>query len=606
MATLARSPERPGGPTAIRRRVPAWLRLWPVYPAVVFLAFFFVYPATLLLGLSVVDDGGALTAEHYIRLFRSDLYVKVLIITLKVAGWTTLLSLVAGYPVAYLLATVRGNTRNMLIIWVLMPFWTSFLVRTFAWIVLLGRSGAVNDLLTALGLVEFPVRMIYNFVGVMIGMVHALMPLCVLTMLSVMINIDTNLTKAASTLGARGGQAFWRVYFPLSVPGVAAGGLLVFITALGFFITPALLGGRKDTMLVQLIIFHIHEVLNWGFAGAISLLLLVTVLAIFLLYDRLLGLSTLSGDGAAGARRDRGAIARAGGRLGRLFTAGMGNLCEAAARLYDRARPHRADRSRRSDSRRALWTASLLVVAFLAVPAFFVVPVSFTEEGFLNWPPKGFSLQWYEMIFASSDWPKAAGRSFAVAICAASLGMLVGVPAAFVLVRQRFFGKAAVFAFLVSPIIIPNIIIAVSLFYLFSKLALVGTTTGLVLGHTVLAIPYVVITVMALIKNYDQRLDQAAWTLGATRLRTFRHVTFPIIRPGLIAAFMFAFIISFDELTIALFITGGDFTTLPKQMWDDAIMRVNPTLAAVATLLLIFMSCIIVLSEILRRRGAVR
>ena len=188
-----------------------------------------------------------------------------------------------------------------------MPFWTSFLVRTFAWIVLLGRSGAVNDLLVALGLVEYPVRMIYNFTGVMIGMVHALMPLCVLTMLSVMINIDTNLTRAASTLGARGGQAFWRVYFPLSVPGVAAGGLLVFITALGFFITPALLGGRKDTMIVQLIIFQIHEVLNWAFAGAIALLLLVTVLAIFFLYDRLLGLSTLSGEtAAAGAARRHG------------------------------------------------------------------------------------------------------------------------------------------------------------------------------------------------------------------------------------------------------------------------------------------------------------
>ena len=607
MTTSARLPEPPGGRAAARRRGPAWLRFWPIAPAVVFLVFFFVYPAALLLGLSAVDAEGAPTIEHYARLFRSDLYVKVLLITLKVAGWTTLLSLVAGYPVAYLLATVRDNTRNMLIIWVLMPFWTSFLVRTFAWIVLLGRSGAVNDLLVALGLVEYPVRMIYNFTGVMIGMVHALMPLCVLTMLSVMINIDTNLTRAASTLGARGGQAFWRVYFPLSVPGVAAGGLLVFITALGFFITPALLGGRKDTMIVQLIIFQIHEVLNWAFAGAIALLLLVTVLAIFFLYDRLLGLSTLSGEtAAAGAARRHGVIARAGGRLGRLFTAGMGNLCEAAARLFDRLRPHRADRPRRGLSRGALWAAGLLVVAFLAVPSFFVIPVSFTEEGFLNWPPKGFSLQWYELVFASAEWPKAAARSLVVAVCAASLGMLVGVPAAFVLVRQRFFGKTAVFAFLVSPIIIPNIIIAVSLFYLFSKLALVGTITGLVLGHTVLAIPYVVITVMALIKNYDQRLDQAAWTLGASRLRTFLHVTFPIIRPGLIAAFMFAFIISFDELTIALFVTGGDFTTLPKQMWDDAIMRVNPTLAAVATLLLVFMSCVIVLSEILRRRGAAR
>ena len=608
MTTLSRSSELPGGSRrAPRRRGPAGLRLWPIAPAVLFLVFFFVYPATLLLGLSAVDATGAPTLEHYTRLFQSALYVKVLLITLEVAGWTTLISLVAGYPVAYLLATVRDSTRNMLIIWVLMPFWTSFLVRTFAWIVLLGRSGAVNDLLVALDLVEYPVRMIYNFTGVMIGMVHALMPLCVLTMLSVMINIDANLPRAASTLGARGSQAFWRVYFPLSVPGVAAGGLLVFITALGFFITPALLGGRKDTMIVQLIIFQIHEVLNWAFAGAISLLLLVTVLAIFFLYDRLLGLSTLSGESsAAGSARDRGPIARLGARLGLWFTGGMGNLCDALGRLFDHVRPYRADRPRRGSSRPAVWAAAMLVIGFLAVPTFFVIPVSFTEEGFLNWPPKGFSLQWYELVFASSHWLEAAGRSLLVAVCAASLGMLIGVPAAFVLVRRRFLGKTAVFAFLVSPIIIPNIIIAVSLFYLFSKLALVGTIAGLVLGHTVLAIPYVVITVMALIKHYDQRLDQAAWTLGASRLQTFRRVTLPIIRPGLIAAFMFAFIISFDELTIALFVTGGDFTTLPKQMWDDAIMRVNPTLAAVATLLLVFMSCIIVLSEILRRRAAAR
>ncbi len=127
--------------------------------------------------------------------------------------------------------------------------------------------------------------MIFNFTGVMIGMVHALMPLCVLTMLSVMENIDANLSKAASTLGARGGQAFWRVYFPLSVPGVAAGGMLVFITSLGFFITPALLGGARDTMIVQVIIFQIQEILNWAFAGAIAVLLLVSVMLIFYLYD---------------------------------------------------------------------------------------------------------------------------------------------------------------------------------------------------------------------------------------------------------------------------------------------------------------------------------
>ncbi|HDL16562.1 MAG TPA: ABC transporter permease subunit, partial [Rhizobiales bacterium] len=130
-----------------------------------------------------------------------------------------------------------------------------------------------------------------------------------------------------------------------------------------------------------------------------------------------------------------------------------------------------------------------------------------------------------------------------------------------------------------------------------------GTTVGLILGHTVLAIPYVVITVMAVLKNYDVRLDQAAWTLGASKLKTLWLVTFPLVRAGMIAAFMFAFIISFDELTIALFVTGGEVTTLPKQMWDDALLRVSPTLAAVATLLLLFMSGVILGSEFLRRRS---
>ena len=592
-------------PKSVRRGRTGWVRNWPLYPAVLFLAFFFLYPATLLLGLSI-EDNGALTSQHYEHLFKSDLYVKVLGITLKVAIWTTVFSLLAAYPIAYLLATVRPSTRNTLIIWVLMPFWTSFLVRTFAWLVLLGRSGAVNDMLVAMGLVEFPIRMIYNFTGVMVGMVHALMPLAVLTMLSVMENIDTNLSKAAATLGARPSQAFWRIYFPLSLPGVAAGGLLIFITALGFFITPALLGGRKETMIVQVIIFQIHEVLNWGFAGAISVFLLVTVLLIFFLYDRLLGLSTLSGQSSTAAGRPRGFIGRAGSHVGQLFINAMGNACGWIGQLFDYLRPPRADRPRRRFGRGMVWVGGLLVLVFLAVPSFFVIPVSFTEEGFLNWPPVGFSLQWYQSVTGSDVWAVAAIRSFVVAICSALLGMLLGVPAAFVLVRKNFFGKTAVFGFLVSPVITPHIIIAVSLFYLYSKLELVGTTIGLVLGHTVLAIPYVVVTVMAIIKNYDIRLDHAAWTLGATKLSTLWHITMPIIRGGLIAAFMFAFIISFDELTIALFVTGGEFTTLPKQMWDDAILRVSPALAAVATLLLLFMSAVILFSEFLRRRSQVK
>ncbi len=578
-----------------------WSRLLPILPAILFLGFFFIYPVALLLGLSLVDRSGTLGLEHYSHLFEKAVYVKVLLITLKIASWTTVFAILAGYPIAYLLSTVKNNTRNSLVILVLMPFWTSFLVRTFAWIVLLGRHGALNELLLALGIVDAPVRIIFNFTGVMIGMVHALMPLCVLTMMAVMENIDRNLVSAASTLGARGGQAFWRVYFPLSLPGVAAGGMLVFITALGFFITPALLGGARETMIVQVIIFQIHEVLNWGFAGAIAMLLLVSVLVIFFLYDQLLGLSTLSGESAH--EQKKGTIGQIGRWLGSGIVNALGYLCEQVGALIDMLMPPRADRARRSGSRITLWIIAMTVIAFLCVPAFFVIPVSFTEEGFLGWPPKGFSLQWYEQVINSPAWAAAAKRSFVVAISSALLGMSIGVPAAFFLARKQFFGKAALFAFLVSPIIMPNIIIAVALFYLYAKLGLVGTNIGLILGHTILAIPYVVITVMAILKNYDHRLDQAALTLGANKWQTLTRVTLPLLSAGLIASFMFAFIISFDELTIALFVTGGEVTTLPKQMWDDALMRVSPALAALASLLLAFMSFVILVTEYVRRRG---
>ena len=581
------------------------LRIWPIYPAVLFLLLLFVYPTALLVGLSVSDVDGKISVDHYARLFEGELYTKVLLITLKVAAWTTAFAIIAGYPVAYLLANVKSSLRNTLIIWVLLPFWTSFLVRTFAWLVLLGRKGAINDLLIALGIIDYPIKIIYNFTGVMIGMVHALMPLCVLTMLAVMENIDTNLSKAAGTLGARRGQSFWRIYFPLSLPGVAAGGLLIFVTSLGFFITPALLGSARETMIVQLIMFQIDSMLNWGFAGAISMFLLATVLVIFFLYDRWLGLSTLSG-GAQGktvhteTKRKEGL----GTRVGVGVLNALGSICAGFGAFYDKLVKRDPARPRTDNSRRSLWIVAGLVIFFLAAPTFFIVPVSFTEEGFLSWPPKGFSLQWYESLVAElSPYPAAFGRSVIVALFAGFFAMLVGVPAAFMLVRKQFFGKGAVFAFLVSPIITPHIILAISLFYLFAKLHLIGTYLGLILGHTVVTMPYVIVTVMAVIKNYDLRLDQASWTLGAGKLQTLRFVTFPIIKGGLIAAFMFAFIISFDELTMAIYLTGGEFSTLPKQMWVDAVMRVNPTLAAVATVMLLFMSAIILVSEFLRRRS---
>jgi putative spermidine/putrescine transport system permease protein len=157
--------------------------------------------------------------------------------------------------------------------------------------------------------------------------------------------------------------------------------------------------------------------------------------------------------------------------------------------------------------------------------------------------------------------------------------------------------------FVLSPFFIPRIVIAVALFYLFAKLRLLETSIGLILGHAVLGVPYVVITVMAVLNSYDQRLSQAAWTLGATRWQTLRRITLPLIRPGLLSAFLFAFVTSFDDVTLALFLSAGSNTTLPKQMWADATMQVSPLLAAVSTLVLIVVTVLILAAETFRGRA---
>jgi putative spermidine/putrescine transport system permease protein len=574
----------------------AWVRAWPIYPLLLLIVAFFLYPVVQILWLSLLDRAGELSAENYARATTTPVYVRTLGITLQISAWTTAFSLLAGYPVAYLLATARPRARDILTILVLMPFWTSFLVRTFAWMILLGRNGAVNKLLVSLGIVDAPLSLIFNFTGTMIGMVHAMMPLAVMAMLSVMLRLDQTLVSAARTLGARGGSAFWQIFFRMSVPGVASAGLLVFISALGFFITPALLGGRQETMISQVIISIIQEVLNWRFASALAVMLLVASAVVFLLYDRLLGLSNLSGGAGseAGTVRPPGRLARVGAATGRRLIAALGSVSDRAGELWEKLVPVRPDRPQRSLARGVLLVAAALIIAFLCVPSFFVIPVSFTSSSFIEFPPQGFSLRWYELYFGASDWIAATVRSFVVALLTGAAATVLGTAAAFVLVRQPIAARGVILALILAPLVLPRIIIAVGLFYLYARIGLVGTVLGLVIGHTILAVPYVVITVMAVLKTYDERLDQAAWSLGASKWRTLAHITLPQIRGGILAGFLFAFITSFDELTISLFVTGGSTSTLPRRMWNDLLLQVNPTLAAVSTVVLLLVTVFIV------------
>ena len=221
------------------------------------------------------------------------IYIDVLRRTFTVSFSVTVLCLILGFPVAYLLATQPPRRANFLMILVLLPFWTSLLVRTAAWIVLLQEHGLVNDGLIWLGVIDHPVRLIYNRIGVYVAMTHILLPFQILPLYSVMKGIKPTYMQAATSLGATPTEAFIRVYLPMTLPGIGAGALLVFILALGYYITPALIGGAADQMISYFIAFYTSDTVNWGMASALGTVLLVATLLLYWVYDRLVGVTNV-------------------------------------------------------------------------------------------------------------------------------------------------------------------------------------------------------------------------------------------------------------------------------------------------------------------------
>ena len=252
-----------------------------ILPAALFLIVFLGYPLATIFIKSIYN--GSFTAENYIRFFSESLYSKVLFSTLKTGFIVVVVCLLLGYPVAYTMTFVSARKRAFIMIAVLLPFWTSLLVRTYAWMILLQTKGVINKLLISLGIIDEPLKLMYNSIGVVIGMSQVLLPYMILSMYSVMDSIDKNLIFASRSLGANSITTFVRVFLPLSLPGVASGTILVFIMAIGYFITPSLLGGQKDTMISQLIQTQISQMLNWGFGSAIAFTLLAVTLILLLI-----------------------------------------------------------------------------------------------------------------------------------------------------------------------------------------------------------------------------------------------------------------------------------------------------------------------------------
>ena len=267
-------------------------------PALLLVLVIMVIPVGWLFWISFLGDDGSFSLEHYHRMVKSKSYARTFRTTFEVSFITTAVCIMMGYPLAYLLSQLPRRAANLCLIAVLLPFWTSLLVRTYAWLVLLQRKGLINEWAIDIGLWEEPIKLVHNFNGNLIGMVHIMLPFLVLPLYGSMQAIDRDYLKAASNLGASPAAAFWQVFFPLSLPGLFAGALIVFVLCLGFFVTPAVLGGGKVIMVSMRIATNIEVFFNWGAASALGVVLLALTLLVLFVASRLLRLDQILGGGA--------------------------------------------------------------------------------------------------------------------------------------------------------------------------------------------------------------------------------------------------------------------------------------------------------------------
>ncbi len=251
----------------------------------------------------------------------------------------------------------------------------------------------------------------------------------------------------------------------------------------------------------------------------------------------------------------------------------------------------------------ALWTVTWLVLAFLVLPILVIVPLSFSSGTFLTFPLPGFSLRWYEAFLGSEPWRNAIRNSFIVAIATTVLATALGTLASLGLVRANFPGKGLLMALLISPMVVPLVIVAAGAYFFYAPLGLTGSLPGLIIAHTTLAAPFVIISVTSTLAGFNPNLARAGASLGAPPTRVFFDIILPLIGPGVVSGALFAFVTSFDEVVVALFMTGPQQRTLPRQMFDGIRENISPLITAVATLLILLSILLMTVMELLRRRS---
>lgn len=528
-------------------------------PFAILYAAFFVVPLVSLSGYT--SEGGLAV---WLKPLQNRASMTILLRTLEIAAEVTVVTAGLGYAYVVTLLSVGRALRVVLIAALLVPLFANVLVLCYAWVVLLGPSGPVASLVSSLTGGATAPQLIYNRTGTLLGLMQYLLPLFTLTLYASVSRLPRDVFRAARSMGATGAQVFFSVLLPLSLPGAITGALLVFVTAVGFYIVPSMLGGTGDAMISQLIQQRLR-VIDFAGAAVLSYYLLGGVLLVLLVANRFVNLQGLLIQRSARLRRQP----RHSGRSSRFLDVAATRIMSAAGRVR--------------------WSLGAVAVAIgfsilSLAPIITLIPVSLVGDPVLRFPPTSWSTRWWSAVFDDPSWILSFGSSLLVGAVATTIALVVTIPLAWSLARHSWPGwlRGTVILVSIVPFVLPVTALAVVTYLWFLSQKMIGSLVALGAAHALLGVPFALAICLVGLTELDVSYERAARSLGASSWRAFRTIIVPLAAPTLAAAAFLAFFQSWSELVIALDVTNSTSTTLPVRMWIGSQQEISPALAVVS------------------------
>jgi putative spermidine/putrescine transport system permease protein len=493
------------------------------------------------------------------RQLAGETFPKILLATVGDSAGVTALCILLGVPTAYTLSRMEGRLVPVLLFALTIPLFVSSLIRSYSWVAILGNRGLLNQTFLALGLIERPIKMAYTQTGMFAAMVQVQLPLFVLPAYSVMRRVDPRVRRAAQSLGADPITAFFTVFLPLALPGIGVASLLVFIGSLGFFETPALLGPPGAYLVSQSIEVRVNSLGDQAGAAAQAIALLVLTLG-------LLGIAALARNLTSKQKDRRRVIGRTS-----LLARPLGSLARMIAPW------------------RWLVVGSLAaaVVILTVLPLVILVPLSFSAASYLSFPPNTFSFRWFEAYVATPEWMHGTLLSIQFAAMAAAIATVAGGLSVLNLDALPRSLRSTALLMGTAPLVISPMVLSVSIFYIVARLGLIGSPLAFIGTYALMGLPFPVLIIGAALTKLDPALNRAAASLGARPVAILTTVTLPLLSAAVASAFLFAFVVGFNDLSVSLFLSSGTSRTLPLLMWDDVRQEITPRLAAVSVVVLL-------------------